>query len=85
VPKLDEDQSLSEAVGIFDVLSGVSRLAQVQNIDMTIPALLVKINKQTIDALKIKNYFMYILMSVTVSVCLDAVEETISISDWKQI
>jgi O-antigen biosynthesis protein WbqP len=49
-----------DTLGIYDALPGVTGLAQVQNIDMTIPELLVKIDKQRTEALNIK----YILLTV---------------------
>ncbi|MGE6568351.1 sugar transferase [Shewanella vesiculosa] len=63
-----------DALGIYDVLPGVTGLAQVQNIDMSTPALLAKTDKQMIDTLNIKNYFKYILMTVTGSGSGDAVK-----------
>ena len=57
MPLIDEGPELPDTLGIYDVVSGVSRLAQIQNIDRTIHALLVRIYKQMIDALNIKNCF----------------------------
>ena len=48
---------MPDTLGIYDVVSGVSRLAQVQNNDRTIHALLERIYKQMIDVLNIKNCF----------------------------
>jgi O-antigen biosynthesis protein WbqP len=62
------------ALGIYDVLPGVTGLAQVQNIDMSTPKLLAETDKQMIDTLNIKNYFKYILMTVTGSGSGDAVK-----------
>ncbi|MEZ9140954.1 MULTISPECIES: sugar transferase [unclassified Shewanella] len=62
-----------DALGIYDALPGVTGLAQVQNIDMSTPELLAKTDKQMIDALNIKNYFKYIIMTVTGSGSGDAV------------
>lgn len=64
-----------DALGIYDALPGVTGLAQVQNIDMSTPELLAKTDKQMIDALNIKNYFKYILMTVTGSGSGDAVKK----------
>ncbi|GIU20004.1 undecaprenyl-phosphate beta-N-acetyl-D-fucosaminephosphotransferase [Shewanella sp. c952] len=63
-----------EKLGVYDVLPGVTGLAQVQNIDMSTPKLLAETDKQMIDTLNIKNYFTYILMTVTGSGSGDAVK-----------
>lgn len=63
-----------DALGVYNVLPGVTGLAQVQNIDMSTPKLLAKTDKQMIDTLNIKNYFKYILMTVTGSGSGDAVK-----------
>lgn len=62
-----------DALGVYDVLPGVTGLAQVQNVDMSTPALLAKIDKQMIDSLTVKHYFKYIMMTVTGSGSGDAV------------
>ncbi len=63
-----------DAQGVYDVLPGVTGLAQVQNIDMSTPKLLAKVDKQMIDSLTLKDYFKYILMTVTGSGSGDAVK-----------
>lgn len=63
-----------EALGVYDVLPGITGLAQVQNIDMSTPALLAKTDKEMIDTLTIKGYFKYIIMTVTGSGSGDAVK-----------
>ena len=63
-----------EAQGVYDVLPGVTGLAQVQNIDMSTPELLAKTDKQMIDTLTLKEYFKYILMTATGSGSGDAVK-----------
>jgi O-antigen biosynthesis protein WbqP len=63
-----------ESLGVYNVLPGVTGLAQVQNIDMSTPQLLARTDKQMIDTLTIKNYFKYILMTVTGSGSGDAVK-----------
>lgn len=63
-----------DALGVYDVLPGVTGLAQVQNIDMSTPELLAKTDKQMIDTLTIKNYFKYIIMTATGSGSGDAVK-----------
>jgi O-antigen biosynthesis protein WbqP len=62
------------SLGVYNVLPGVTGLAQVQNIDMSTPQLLARTDKQMIDTLTIKNYFKYILMTVTGSGSGDAVK-----------
>ena len=63
-----------DALGVYNVLPGITGLAQVQNIDMSTPALLAKTDKQMIDNLTLKNYFKYILMTVSGSGNGDAVK-----------
>ncbi|KZK65193.1 lipid carrier--UDP-N-acetylgalactosaminyltransferase [Shewanella baltica] len=63
-----------DALGVYNVLPGVTGLAQVQNIDMSTPKLLAETDKHMIDTLNIKNYFRYILMTVTGSGSGDAVK-----------
>jgi O-antigen biosynthesis protein WbqP len=54
-----------EILGVYDVLPGVTGLAQVQNIDMSTPRFLAETDRQMIDTLTIGNYFKYIIMTVT--------------------
>ncbi|MGR5550764.1 sugar transferase [Vibrio sp. DNB22_12_1] len=63
-----------DELGVYDVLPGITGLAQVQNIDMSTPALLAKTDKQMIDSLTLKDYFKYILMTATGSGSGDAVK-----------
>ncbi|AAW84691.1 undecaprenyl-phosphate beta-N-acetyl-D-fucosaminephosphotransferase [Aliivibrio fischeri ES114] len=63
-----------DALGVYDVLPGVTGLAQVQNIDMSTPALLAKTDRKMIDTLTVKSYFQYILMTATGSGSGDAVK-----------
>ncbi|MEZ9918449.1 sugar transferase [Vibrio breoganii] len=63
-----------DAQGVYDVLPGITGLAQVQNIDMSTPELLAKTDKQMIDSLTLKDYFKYILMTATGSGSGDAVK-----------
>lgn len=60
--------------GVYNVLPGITGLAQVQNIDMSTPKLLAETDRKMIDTLNIKNYFKYILMTVTGSGSGDAVK-----------
>lgn len=63
-----------EAKGVYDVLPGITGLAQVQNIDMSTPALLAETDKTMIDTLTLKDYFRYIIMTATGSGSGDAVK-----------
>ncbi|MCC5519758.1 lipid carrier--UDP-N-acetylgalactosaminyltransferase [Vibrio splendidus] len=63
-----------DAQGVYDVLPGVTGLAQVQNIDMSKPDLLAKTDKKMIDTLTLRDYFKYILMTATGSGSGDAVK-----------
>ncbi|HFQ4975269.1 TPA: sugar transferase [Vibrio vulnificus] len=65
-----------DAVGVYNVLPGITGLAQVQNIDMSTPQLLAKTDREMIDTLTIKNYFKYIIMTVTGSGSGDAVKKS---------
>ena len=63
-----------DALGVYDVLPGITGLAQVQNIDMSTPSLLAKTDKEMIDTLTLKDYFKYIMMTATGSGSGDAVK-----------
>lgn len=63
-----------EALGVYDVLPGITGLAQVQNIDMSTPELLAKTDKKMIDSLTLNDYFKYIIMTATGSGSGDAVK-----------
>ncbi|MDX8423346.1 sugar transferase [Vibrio parahaemolyticus] len=76
-PNLFNQQELiieRDALGIYEVLPGITGLAQVQNIDMSTPALLAKTDKRMIDTLTLKDYFKYIIMTATGSGAGDAVK-----------
>lgn len=62
-----------DALGVYDVLPGITGLAQVQNIDMSTPKLLAQTDKQMIETLTVSRYFQYILMTVAGSGSGDAV------------
>jgi len=64
-----------DALGVYDVLPGITGLSQIQNIDMSTPELLAKTDKFMIDTLTIKNYFKYIIMTATGSGSGDAVKK----------
>jgi lipopolysaccharide/colanic/teichoic acid biosynthesis glycosyltransferase len=67
-PGLFNQQELTEqrdAKGIFSVRPGITGLAQVNEIDMSTPELLAKTDQQMIQTLTLKNYFTYIIQTVT--------------------
>ncbi|ELA8076915.1 sugar transferase [Vibrio alginolyticus] len=63
-----------DKLGVYDVLPGITGLAQVQNIDMSTPSLLAKTDKKMIDTLTLEDYFKYIMMTATGSGSGDAVK-----------
>lgn len=63
-----------DTLGVYNVLPGVTGLAQVKNIDMSTPALLAKTDKQMINTINIKEYCKYILMTVKGSGSGDAIK-----------
>ncbi|EPP4297532.1 lipid carrier--UDP-N-acetylgalactosaminyltransferase [Vibrio cidicii] len=65
-----------EALGVYNVLPGITGLAQVQNIDMSTPKLLAQTDRQMIDTLTLKSYFRYIIMTATGSGSGDAVKKS---------
>lgn len=50
--------------GVFDVRPGITGLAQVNEIDMSTPALLAETDQKMIQSLTVKDYFKYIFMTV---------------------
>lgn len=59
--------------GVYDVLPGITGLAQVNKIDMSTPKLLAETDHKMIASLTIGDYFKYIIMTVTGSGSGDAV------------
>ena len=53
-----------EALGVFDVLPGITGLAQVNDIDMSTPKLLAEWDKRMIEVFSLSAYFRYILMTL---------------------
>lgn len=51
--------------GVFGVRPGITGLAQVNTIDMSTPALLAETDAKMIASLTLKDYFTYILQTVT--------------------
>jgi lipopolysaccharide/colanic/teichoic acid biosynthesis glycosyltransferase len=49
--------------GVYDVLPGITGLAQVNAIDMSTPKFLAETDQRMIEAFTIKNYFIYIIQT----------------------
>ncbi|ASI89214.1 sugar transferase [Vibrio mediterranei] len=54
-----------DKLGVYDVLPGITGLAQVSNIDMSTPELLAKTDRQMLDSLNVTLYFHYIIATAT--------------------
>lgn len=66
-PGLFNQEELSEERakrGVFDVRPGITGLAQVNEIDMSTPALLAETDQKMIQSLTVADYFKYIFMTV---------------------
>jgi len=59
--------------GVYDVLPGITELAQVNNIDMSTPKLLAETDQKMLHSLSVKDYFKYIIQTATGSGAGDAV------------
>ena len=67
-PGLFNQTELTEArnsKGVFAVRPGITGLAQISDIDMSTPELLVEIDAKMIREMSLKNYFVYIIKTVT--------------------
>ncbi|MFT5848661.1 sugar transferase [Psychroserpens sp.] len=53
-----------EQRGVYDVLPGITGLAQVNTIDMSMPKLLAETDQKMIATLTLRDYFKYILQTV---------------------
>jgi O-antigen biosynthesis protein WbqP len=76
-PNLFNQYELIEArasLGVYDVLPGITGLAQINNIDMSTPKLLAKTDSEMISTLTVKSYLTYILKTITGSGKGDAVK-----------
>ncbi|MGR5341959.1 sugar transferase [Vibrio astriarenae] len=76
-PNLFNQEELIEAReknGVYEVLPGITGLAQIQNIDMSAPTLLAQTDKNMIDTMTLKLYFRCIVLTVTGSGSGDAVK-----------
>jgi lipopolysaccharide/colanic/teichoic acid biosynthesis glycosyltransferase len=54
-----------DKLGVYDVLPGITGLAQVSNIDMSTPQLLAETDRQMLDSLSVTFYFRYIIATAT--------------------
>ncbi len=63
-----------DSVGVYDVLPGITGLAQVNNIDMSTPRLLAETDAKMLSSLTLINYFKYIIMTATGSGSGDALK-----------
>lgn len=54
-----------ESRGVFNVLPGITGLAQVNEIDMSTPKLLAEWDQKMIQTLTVKQYFTYIIQTAT--------------------
>lgn len=63
-----------DKLGVYTVLPGITGLAQIQNIDMSTPELLAKVDKEMIDTMNVRDYFKYIIKTATGSGSGDAVK-----------
>jgi lipopolysaccharide/colanic/teichoic acid biosynthesis glycosyltransferase len=72
---LNQNELIKERdlLGVFNVLPGITGLAQVNNIDMSTPALLAKTDQKMIEHLTLKNYFKYIIQTAIGSGSGDAI------------
>ena len=59
---------------VYDVRPGITGLAQIQNIDMSTPDKLARTDAIMINNMSLKNYFLYIIKTVTGAGAGDAVK-----------
>lgn len=55
---------LRKAMNILSVRPGITGLAQINNIDMSDPELLAKVDREMIDSMNIRHYFKFIIATV---------------------
>ena len=63
-----------DSKNVYSVRPGITGLAQIQNIDMSTPVKLAKIDSIMIKKMTLKNYFLYIIKTVTGAGAGDAVK-----------
>lgn len=77
-PNLFNQQELiaeRDKLGIYEVLPGITGLAQINNIDMSTPKLLAETDKEMIKTLSLKKYFGYIMKTALGKGSGDAVKQ----------
>ena len=76
-PNLFNQEDLIKArdsKNVYSVRPGITGLAQIQNIDMSTPVKLAKTDSIMIKKMTLKNYFLYIIKTVTGAGAGDAVK-----------
>jgi len=58
----DELLKWRNQLGVYDVLPGITGLAQIKDIDMSTPELLAKTDAEMISTMSVTNYFKYIFL-----------------------
>jgi len=53
-----------DSLAVYEARPGITGLAQVNDIDMSTPALLAKTDREMLDSLSVAKYFHYIFMTV---------------------
>lgn len=62
-----------DIMGVYKVRPGITGLAQINNIDMSTPEILAKVDSEMIQGMSLENYFKYIMKTVTGSGSGDAI------------
>ena len=62
-----------DIMGVYKVRPGITGLAQINNIDMSTPEILAKVDSEMIQDMSLENYFKYIMKTVTGSGSGDAI------------
>ena len=78
-PNLFSQQELIDErgpLGVYEVLPGITGLAQINNIDMSKPKLLARTDKEMIDTMSLKKYFSYIIKTALGNGSGDAVKDS---------
>jgi O-antigen biosynthesis protein WbqP len=65
LPNQEELIAERQKRGVFDVRPGVTGLAQVNGIDMSEPARLAEVDERMIRTLTLRDYFRYLLLTLT--------------------
>jgi lipopolysaccharide/colanic/teichoic acid biosynthesis glycosyltransferase len=73
----NQDELIQErdSVGVYEVLPGITGLAQINKIDMSTPKLLAETDAKMLYSLTLKDYFKYIIMTATGRGAGDAVQK----------